>query len=72
MMQKGYSKFKIFFAFLLSPFFAGLAAVPITLLKVMIVVFSDSSLMGEVRGGELLSLFITLPILAEIIFLFLL
>ena len=64
-----YPAVKVFFAFLLSPLIAGLAAVPFMLLKILIEVFTQPKLIGEVRGLEVFSLFFSVPILAQIIFL---
>lgn len=69
MTLENYPRKKVFFAFLLCPFFSGLAAVPIMLITIMVTVFSNSSLIGEVRGSELFSLFITIPIMTQLIFL---
>lgn len=69
MTLENYPRKKVFFAFLLCPFFSGLAAVPIMLIAIMVTVFSNSSLIGEVRGSELISLFITVPIMTQFIFL---
>lgn len=63
-----YPAVKVFFAFLLCPLFAGLAAVPFMLLKMLIEVFTNPRLIGEVRGLEVFSLFFSMPILAQIIF----
>ena len=68
MTSDNYPRTKVFFAFLLCPFFSGLAAVPIMLATIMVSVFKRASLIGEVRGSELLSLFITIPMMAQLIF----
>ncbi|MCU1778073.1 hypothetical protein [Pseudomonas sp. 14P_5.3_Bac1] len=70
MTLENYPRKTVFFAFLLCPFFSGLAAVPMMLITVLITVFKKPSLIGEVRSGELFSLFITVPIMAQLIFLF--
>ncbi|AIR88836.1 hypothetical protein [Pseudomonas cremoricolorata] len=64
-----YPRRKVFFAFLLCPFFAGLALVPFILISVMVAVFSKPKLIGEVRAGELFSLFLVMPLLAQLLFL---
>ncbi|CRM25145.1 hypothetical protein [Pseudomonas sp. 37 R 15] len=66
-----YPRIKVFFAFMLCPFFSGVAAVPLMLISILITVFKNSSLIGEVRGGEVFSLFITIPLMAQLIFFFL-
>lgn len=38
------------------------------LISILIAVFKNSSLIGEVRGGEVFSLFITIPLMAQLIF----
>ena len=63
-----YPRIKVFFAFMLCPFFSGVAAVPLILISILITVFKNSSLIGEVRGGEVFSLFITIPLMAQLIF----
>ncbi len=63
-----YPRIKVFFAFMLCPFFSGLAAVPLMLISILITVFKNSSLIGEVRGSEVFSLFITIPLMAQLIF----
>ncbi|RZI32299.1 MULTISPECIES: hypothetical protein [Pseudomonas] len=63
-----YPSIKVFFAFLLIPFFAGLAAVPFMLISIIVTVVENSSLIGEVRGGEVFSLFITVPLMAQLVF----
>lgn len=68
MSGSAYPSIKVFFAFLLCPLFAGLAVVPLMLLKLLITVFTRPQLLGEVRGMEALSLFISIPILTQIIF----
>ncbi|MBJ2246478.1 hypothetical protein [Pseudomonas haemolytica] len=68
MTSSTYPRIKVFFAFLLCPFFAGLVAVPLMLISIMVTVFENSSLIGEVRGGEVFSLFITIPLMAQLIF----
>jgi len=68
MSGSAYPTVKVFFAFLLCPLFAGLAVVPLMLLKLLITVFTRPQLLGEVRGMEVLSLFISIPILTQIIF----
>lgn len=64
-----YPRRKVFFAFLLCPFFAGLALVPLILISVMVTLFSKPELIGEVRAGELFSLFVLVPLLAQLMFL---
>ncbi|WP_338513013.1 hypothetical protein VRB20_00715 [Pseudomonas poae] len=70
MTLNAYPRIKVFFAFLLCPFFSGLIAVPFILISIMVTVLGNSSLIGEVRGTEVFSLFVTVPIMAQLIFLF--
>jgi hypothetical protein len=50
-------KNKDFFAFLLCPVFAELAAVPFLLISIMATVFENSSLIGEVKRIEIFSIY---------------
>lgn len=59
---------KIFFVFLFCPFFAGLIIGPISLLVMLIGLFSDARLLGQVRGWEAFSILLTAPFFAELVF----
>lgn len=68
MNVKKYPTMKIFLVFLLCPFFAGLIIGPISLIIMLIGLFSDARLLGQVRGGEAFSILLTAPFFAELVF----
>ncbi|MCP1509920.1 hypothetical protein J2Y83_000047 [Pseudomonas marginalis] len=68
MNVKTFPAMKVFFMFLLCPFFAGLIIGPIFLIIMFVDLFSDARLLGQVRGGEAFSILLTAPILGDIIF----
>ena len=68
MNVKTYPAMKIFFIFLFCPFFAGLIIGPISLLVMLIGLFSDTRLLGQVREGEAFSILWTAPFFAELVF----
>ncbi|MBY8952002.1 hypothetical protein GIV23_04115 [Pseudomonas sp. PA-1-2A] len=68
MNVKKYPTMKIFFVFLFCPFFAGLIIGPISLIVMLVGLFSDARLLGQVRGGEAFSVLLTAPLFAELVF----
>lgn len=68
MNVKKYPTMKIFFVFLFCPFFAGIIIGPVSLIIMLIGLFSDARLLGQVRGGEAFSILLTAPFFAELVF----
>lgn len=68
MNVKKYPTLKIFFVFLFCPFLAGLIIGPISLIIMLIGLFSDARLLGQVRGGEAFSILLTAPFFTQLVF----
>ena len=69
MKPNKYPHLKVFFAFWFMPFVFGLAAGPVVFVATLAQLFSNPRALGEVHGLELWMVFVTTPILAQVVYL---